>query len=329
MRPRFSRPGAWMIAPLRTTTVCTSASAAILVSTLTGSSTGMPQSTRGPRPPLSSASRVSRVSTTTITSGRPPLVPWPSQRSSRASACRYPFFSIGSDGQPSGTLSANSVATRSFSWLRSFIPRSGSSLPQNSIIPVAGSTRWLNRIARCWRSKRLLPSSSSMRCCSARIIRPNSSALISSASPACASMRSASSLRLSAPTLASAAAAASRCSPETLPWSSASPSLGVSFLVSLRFSARLAFLFDRPAFAIGFSGIGLCLAMYPACATSLPSHHRVIAARSAIAWITSSRLADSSTAATARTNPTMRSASTCTSPRGSDSRSPGEVRYEH
>ena len=81
-------------------------------------------------------------------------------------------------------------------------------------------------------------------------------------------MRSASSLRLSASTPASAAAASVEVLARDLALLERFAELGGLLLGLVALHARLAFFVDRPAFAIGFSGIGLCLAMYPASATS-------------------------------------------------------------
>jgi hypothetical protein len=88
--------------------------------------------------------------------------------------------------------------------------------------------------------------------------------------------------------------------------------LAVSFRRNAFFAARCD---ERAALAIGFSGIGLCVAMKPASATSRPSHHLRIAARSATARNTVSRSPDSWTVATDRTSRSTSSTPTLTSPR--------------
>ena len=89
-----------------------------------------------------------------------------------------------------------------------------------------------------------------------------------------------------------------RCSSETLPSSSALPSLGSPW--SSRCGARPAWPSSATTAHVGHRllRIGLCMAMNPASATSRSSHHRFTAARSATPCSTIERLLDSSTDAT-------------------------------
>ena len=180
------------------------------------------------------------------------------------------------------------------------MPRSGSSRPHSSIIPDAGSTRWLKRIERCWRAKRPSPPSSVTRRDSSRTRRANSSGADRDANSTSPSMRLASSARPSPSRSRNAAPAASACSPLIAPSVNAPPSLGVSFSVSLRRAAFRAARFDvRPASARSFSGNTDFAAISRAMVTSAPSHHRRVRATFAAAAFSSGRGVEASSAATA------------------------------